>query len=256
MNRGIPLWAKLVVGAFMLLLVGVVGGPYVYIHFVEGKAPAPLSVNTSTSSTASAGTPSSPTTAATTPAAASSSAASGSTSSSSIDGTWKVGSGSVVGYRVNETLFGQSNTATGRTSSVTSSLMVAGHTVTAGSFTADLTTVASDKAQRDRQFQGRIMKTATYPTATFKLTQPVTLGSEPADGVTVTKQATGDLTLHGVTKSITFTVSLKKTGSTIAASGSVPVVFADYHIGNPSFAGTVTTDDHGTLEFLLNFTKS
>jgi polyisoprenoid-binding protein YceI len=237
MNRGIPFWAKLVVAAFILLLLGVVGGPYVYIHFIEGKAPAPLSVNTSTSVTASAS--------ASTPA-----------SSSSIDGTWKVGTGSVVGYRVNETLFGQSNTATGRTSSVAGSLTVAAHTATAGSFTADLTTVASDKSQRDRQFQGRIMNTATYPTATFKLTQPIALGSEPADGVTVAKQATGDLTLHGVTKSITFTVSVKKTGSTIAASGSVPIVFADYHIGNPSFAGTVTTDDHGTLEFLLNFAKS
>jgi polyisoprenoid-binding protein YceI len=250
MNRGTPLWAKLVIAAFALLLVGVVGGPYVYIHFIEGKAPAPLSVNTSTSSTASAGSPSSPT------SAAPSGSSSGSTSSSSIDGTWKVGSGSVVGYRVNETLFGQSNTATGRTSSVTGSLTVAGHTATAGSFTADLTTVASDKAQRDRQFQGRIMNTATYPTATFKLTQPIALGSEPADGVTVTKQATGDLTLHGVTKSITFPVSIKKTGSTVAASGSVPIVFADYNIGNPSFAGTVTTDDHGTLEFLLDFTRS
>ena len=234
MNRGTPLWAKLVIAAFALLLVGVVGGPYVYIHFIEGKAPAPLSVNTSNSSTAS----------------------SDSSSSSSIDGTWKVTSGSTVGYRVNETLFGQSNTATGRTNSVTGSLTVAGHTATAGSFTAALTTVASDKAQRDRQFQGRIMNTATYPTATFKLTQPIALGSEPTDGVTVTKQATGELTLHGVTKSITFTVSIKKTGSTVAASGSVPVVFADYHIGNPSFAGTVTTEDHGTLEFLLNFTRS
>ena len=240
MNRGVPVWAKLVIAAFLLLVVGVVGGPYVYIHFIEGKAPAPLSVNTSISSTSSA----------------SASASAGSTSSSSIEGTWKVTSGSTVGYRVNETLFGQSNTATGRTSSVTGSLTVAAHTATAGSFTADLTTVASDKSQRDRQFQGRIMNTATYPTATFKLTQPIALGSEPADGVTVTKQATGDLTLHGVTKSITFTVSIKKTGSTVAASGSVPVVFADYHIGNPSFAGTVTTEDHGTLEFLLNFTRS
>lgn len=240
MNRGVPGWAKLGIGAFIVLVVAAVGGPYVYIHFIEGKAPAPLSVNTSTSPASS-----------TSPSATSSSA-----SSTSLDGTWSVGSGSVVGYRVHETLLGQSNTATGRTSSVTGSLTVAGDTVTAGSFSADLTSVASDKSQRDHQFQGRIMNTATYPTATFKLTQPVALGSEPADGVTVTRQATGDLTLHGVTKSITFAVSVKRTGSTIAASGSVPIVFADYNIANPSFAGTVTTDDHGTLEFLLNFTRS
>jgi polyisoprenoid-binding protein YceI len=240
MNRGVPGWAKLGIGAFIVLVVAAVGGPYVYIHFIEGKAPAPLSVNTSTSPASS-----------TSPSATSSSA-----SSTSLDGTWSVGSGSVVGYRVHETLLGQSNTATGRTSSVTGSLTVAGDTVTAGSFSADLTSVASDKSQRDHQFQGRIMNTATYPTAAFKLTQPIALGSEPADGVTVTRQATGDLTLHGVTKSITFAVSVKRTGSTIAASGSVPIVFADYNIANPSFAGTVTTDDHGTLEFLLNFTKS
>lgn len=240
MNRGVPGWAKLGIGAFIVLVVAAVGGPYVYIHFIEGKAPAPLSVNTSTSPASS-----------TSPSATSSSA-----SSTSLDGTWSVGSGSIVGYRVHETLLGQSNTATGRTSSVTGSLTVAGDTVTAGSFSADLTSVASDKSQRDHQFQGRIMNTATYPTATFKLTQPIALGSEPADGVTVTRQATGDLTLHGVTKSITFAVSVKKTGSTIAASGSVPIVFADYNIANPSFGGTVTTDDHGTLEFLLNFTKS
>ena len=241
MNRGVPRWAKLAIAAFIVVVVGAVGGPYVYIHFIEGKAPAPLSVNTSTSPAA-----------ATSPGTTSSSE----TSSSSVDGTWSVSSGSVVGYRVHETLLGQSNTATGRTTSVTGSLTVAGDTVTSGSFSADLTSVASDKSQRDHQFQGRIMNTATYPTATFKLTQPIALGSEPADGVTVTKQATGDLTLHGVTKSITFAVSVKKTGSTIAASGSVPIVFADYNIANPSFAGTVTTDDHGTLEFLLNFTRA
>jgi polyisoprenoid-binding protein YceI len=241
MNRGVPRWAKLAIAAFVVVVVGAVGGPFVYIHYIEGKAPPPLSVNTSTSPAA-----------ATSPGATSSSE----TSSSSVDGTWSVGSGSVVGYRVHETLLGQSNIATGRTSSVTGSLTVAGDTVMSGSFSADLTSVASDKSQRDHQFQGRIMNTATYPTATFKLTQPIALGSEPADGVTVTKQATGDLTLHGVTKSITFAVSVKKTGSTIAASGSVPIVFADYDIANPSFAGTVTTDDHGTLEFLLNFTKA
>jgi hypothetical protein len=33
--------------------------------------------------------------------------------------------------------------------------------------------------------------------------------------------------------------------------GDIPVLFSDYNIQNPSFAGFVTTQDHGTLEFLL-----
>ena len=237
-----------VVAAVVLVIAGVVGGPYVYIHYVEDKAPPPLSVNTTTSGSASA-------TGGTTPATGAASPSPGALSSGSLDGTWKMASGSTAGYRVNEMLFGQSETATGRTTSVTGSLTLADGSVTAGTVSVDLTTVASDRSQRDHQFQTRIMNTSTYPTASFKLTQPIAVGSTPADGVTVTRQVTGDLTLHGTTKSVSFTASIKKTGSTVAVSGSIPVVFADYNIPNPSFAGVVTTDDHGILEFLLNFTQ-
>jgi len=233
--KRLPTWSRWAIAATVVAILGILGGPFVYIHFVQGPAPAPLSVDT--------GTLSAPT-------------ASASATPSSLDGNWTVASGSTAGYRVNETLFGQSDTAVGRTSAITGSLTVSGDTVTAGSFSADLTTVSSDRAQRDGQFQGRIMNTSTYPTATFKLTKPVSLGSEPADGVTVTRDVTGDLTLHGTTRSVTFAVSLKKTGSTVATSGSIPITFADYNISNPSFGGVVTTDDHGTLEFLLNFTHS
>lgn len=239
MNR-FPTWARWAIAAAALAALVFVGGPFVYIHFIEGAPPPPLSVNTS-------GSPS-PT--------ASSNASSSDPSSGSVDGTWTVASGSTAGYRVHEVLFGQSNTAVGRTTAIMGSLTVSSDTVTAGNFSADLTTVSSDRAQRDGQFQGRIMNTSTYPTATFKLTKPVSLGSEPADGVAVTRDVTGDLTLHGTTRSLTFTVSLKKTGTTVAASGSIPITFADYNISNPSFGGVVTTDDHGTLEFLLTFTQS
>jgi hypothetical protein len=37
---------------------------------------------------------------------------------------------------------------------------------------------------------------------------------------------------------------------------AVPVLFSDYNIQNPSFAGFVTTQDHGLLEFLLVFNKA
>ena len=42
--------------------------------------------------------------------------------------------------------------------------------------------MTSDEQRRDSQFQGRIMDTATYPTATFELTEPITLDSLPANG--------------------------------------------------------------------------
>jgi polyisoprenoid-binding protein YceI len=162
--------------------VALVGGPYIYIHFVEGAAPAPLSLATA---------PPMPTPTVT---------SSGQTGSGEA-GNWQVSDGSLVGYRVKEVLFGQSNVAVGRTGDITGSIAVNGTTITAGTLTVDMATVESDQSRRDGQFNGRIMETATYPTATFTITQPIDLGSIPVEGTEQSYRATGDLTLHGVTKS-------------------------------------------------------
>ncbi len=229
-------WKRWLGIGVVALALAVVGGPFIYIHFVEGKAPAPLTLSPSPSSSDQAQTP--------TP-----SQSNGDTGATS--GTWNVATGSIVGYRVREVLLGQSNTAVGRTSSITGSMTVRGTTITAATFTVDMTTVTSDQSRRDGQFNGRIMDTATYPTATFTLTEPIKLGSVPAQGGQRTFQATGDLTLHGVTKPVTFQVTGRYTGSTAQILGSIPITFADWNIPNPSF-GPVTTEDHGVLEFSLN----
>jgi polyisoprenoid-binding protein YceI len=125
--------------------------------------------------------------------------------------------------------------------------------VTAASFTVDMTSVTSDEARRDEQFDGRIMEVSTYPAATFTLTEPIDLGSILANGVKRTVEATGDLTLHGVTKSVTFDVTGRRNGSIVQIAGSIPITFADYDISNPSFPPVVTTEEHGELEFALAF---
>ena len=167
-----------------------------------------------------------------------------------VQGTWNVSSGSEAGYRVKEVLFGQSTTAVGRTTAVTGAMTLEGTSVTEGSFSVDMTTVTSDERRRDRQFHGRIMETGTFPTATFVLTKPVDFGAEPPPNQVATASATGDLTLHGVTRSASFEVEAKRTAAGIQVSGSIPVVFADYRIENPSNVAA-RTEDHGVLEFLL-----
>jgi polyisoprenoid-binding protein YceI len=156
---------------------------------------------------------------------------------------------------VQEVLFGQSNVAVSRTSAVTGSITVTGTTIDAGTFTVDMTTVASDQNRRDAQFNGRIMETGTYPTATFTPTKAIDLDSVPAQGTQRAYEVTGNLTLHGVTRTVTFKVTGRYTGSTLQVAGSIPVTFADWNILNPSF-GPVTTEDHGVLEFALTFTHS
>ena len=68
-----------------------------------------------------------------------------------------------------------------------------------------MTTFHSDESRRDSQFNGRVMNVATFPTATFNITQPDPVRPVvPAEGKTVETTATGDLTMHGTTKSATF----------------------------------------------------
>jgi polyisoprenoid-binding protein YceI len=222
-------------GIPLLLVLAFVAGPYVYIHFVEGPAPKKLSFTTRTTRASATTAPG--------------------TATTTLDGAWKLTTGSEVGYRVGEVLFGQSTTAVGRTSSVTGTLTVAATTVPSATFTADMTTVSSDRSQRDNQFKGRVMNTSQYPTSTFSLTTPIDLATIPGDLVQVKVSATGQLTLHGTTRSVTFPLTARRNGNTIEVNGTIPVKFADYNIPNPSF-GPATTDDHGELEFLLSFSRA
>jgi polyisoprenoid-binding protein YceI len=215
-----------ILAGVVILVVLAVGGPFVYIHFFN-QAPAALTLPASSA-----------------PAA----------SSSTVTGTWTITSGSVVGYRVNEVLLGQNTTAVGRSSDVTGHLTVTGSsaaasTVTAATFSVPMDTIHSDKSQRDAQFDGRIMNVSQYPTGTFTLTAPITLKGDSEESYT----AHGNLTLHGATKAITFPLQAELKNGQIEVLGDIPVLFSDYNIANPSFAGFVTTQNHGILEFLLIF---
>ncbi len=226
-------WALAAVLALVLLPVV---GTFVYLNVFRSDPPDRLSVDDVTTTTAT-GDP-----------------APGGEGEEGIEGTWTVADGSVVGYRVQETLFGQSAEGVGRAEGVTGSLTVEGTTVTAATFEVDMTTFKSDESRRDSQFQGRIMETAEFPTATFTLTDPVDLGSVPADGEDVTVEATGELTLHGVTRTVTVPLTGRLTGSTFAVDGSVTIAFADYEIDDPS-GGPASVGDDGELEVLLIFSR-
>jgi polyisoprenoid-binding protein YceI len=238
-------WKKIVIA--LGVLVGVVlGGSFVYAKLIN-KADPVLSqsdVNSRLDATTT-------TVAGAAPAATAPPAPSGGTT---VDGSWTIATDSEVGYRVNESINGFKTTANGRTQSITGSITIAGSKATAGSWTVDMTTFHSDESRRDGQFNGRIMDVAKFTTSTFTLTSPIDFGATPAEGGSVKVKATGDLTLHGTTKSVTFELTATWKNGRIGVLGNIPVVFADYGIPNPSRA-TISTDDHGLLEFVLIFTR-
>ncbi|MBI2704698.1 MAG: YceI family protein [Actinobacteria bacterium] len=241
-----PHYLRWILGAVALALLLFVGGPYAYLNLFSSEAPAPLSLSATPSSVASASSAAS---------ASSGGAAQGqAATNTSINGTWTIASGSQAGYRVKETLFGQSTEAVGRTSGVIGSVTIADQKVTKADVTVDMKSVTSDKSQRDGQFQSRIMQTSTFPTATFSLTKPIDLSTVPADGTTTNFTATGKLTVHGVTKTVDIPLQAKRDGNTIALSGSYNITFADFDIDNPS-GGPAQVGDTGTLELLVNLSR-
>jgi polyisoprenoid-binding protein YceI len=206
------------------------------------------------------------------PAASSSPGASSAAGSSSapqtggIDGTWTVDtsigsfsdfSSSFVGYRVQEELATiGGNTAVGRTPNVSGTMTIAGTQVTEATIEADLTTLESDDDRRDGQLRQRGIQTNQFPTATFKLTSPIELGSVPTDGQEVSVTADGQFSLHGVTKDVQIPLKAKLSGDVIAVTGSLPITFADYGVEAPSSFVVVSIDDHGTMELQLFFARS
>lgn len=257
-------WMKWAIAAVVVAVLALVAGPFIYINFIKDDAPDRFALDDTTAGTDASSATSPPTTGpaatvsvdpavtatpAPAPAATAAPAAAG-----GADGTWVVAAGSAVGYRVVEVLFGQDTEGVGRTDQVTGQFTVAGSHVSDATFEVDMTTLASDESRRDNQFNGRLMDTATFPTATFALTAPIELGSAPADGAPVTATATGDLTLRGVTRPVTLEVQAQKDGEGIQIVGSTDIVFADYSIPQPDIGG-ITTQDHGLLEFDLQLSR-
>jgi polyisoprenoid-binding protein YceI len=225
-----------------VLLVAVVG-PWLYINVISDDPPERLTLDDATTTTAGSATDASSTT-----SAAPSSVPEG------IEGTWSITAGSQAGYRAKEVLFGQDAEAVGRTSTVTGTMTIEGTTVTATEVEVDMTTVASDESRRDGQFRNRIMDTATFPTATFSLSEPIELGAVPGDGEQLTRTVTGELTLRGVTQSVTFELTARRNGATIEANGIIPIDFDDYEIPDAS-GGPATVGRNGEVELLLVFAR-
>ncbi len=229
-----PPMTRVIAGLGALAVLGALAFGGVYWFLLGGSAPRQLAIQ---------------------PASTASPAAS--TSASPGTGMWTVGTGSVTGYRVREQLAGlpAPSDAVGRTSSVTGSLTLAqsadGYTVATATFTVDVTTLTSDRAMRDRRIHQIGLESDRYPTATFKLTSPMVLPATASTGQTVHVSATGDLTIHGTTRSVTIPMDAQLSGSQIQVVGSLTFPFSEFNMVPPSIGGFVTVQDNATMEFSL-----
>ena len=222
----------LIAGAVVVVLVGVLVGPWMYGTFIaQDDAPA------ATVSTEGARPASGP-----------------------VDGQWAVGPGeganaTAAGYTVSEILNGARVTVVGTTDQVNGNVSIAGEKLTAAEVVVQVAGIATDNARRDSAFREDVLDAETFPTAKFALTTPVDLASLPTDGTAATVKADGTLTLEDQTRPVSVDVKVLHSGDTLVASGAIPVTWSDYGITPPSL-GFVTVDDHGTVDFLISLARA
>jgi polyisoprenoid-binding protein YceI len=246
----------------------IVGGFGVWYIFLRPAGPPP--VGTGAPNIPGVGTPAPSAGATTTPTVTATEEPAGTgLPAGALDGTWSVDrsigsfdygtgdfSGSWVGYRVQEELVNVGGgEAVGRTPQVTGSVTIDGSAITQARFEADLTTLESDQSLRDGQLGSQGIQTDRFPTATFVLTQPIDLGELPAVGEDIEIDATGDLTIHGVTREVTIPLHAALHEGVIAAAGSLTFAWQDFDMERPSAQRVISLADEVTMETQLFFSK-
>src|SRR5881397_1204155 len=236
------LWIPIAALAALLVLGG--GGAYAY--FFSGLRTSPPTLALASPSPTASGTASP-------------------TSGTAGTSTWTIASGSLAGYRVKEQFVGQSSSheAVARTSAVSGQATItqSGTTyqLSAATITVQLSSLASvdsvagyNVTNRDRIVQ-QSLDVNQFPSAVLKL-QPVAIPSGADSGQTVTFPVTGDLTIHGVTRTVTATVQLRVVNGTPQLVATIQTNMTDFGVQPPSI-GFTTVQPAVTVEAQLSFSR-
>ena len=155
-------------------------------------------------------------------------------------GAWTITDKSKATIRVREQLVGVSLpsdavlTATGAKGSF--ELNADGTFESGKTITFDLTTLSSDQRDRDNFIKNDTLQVRQFPTAQFVPTKTTGLTVPLASSGTFTFTLTGNMTIKGKTKEVTFDVTAKRDGSdlTATATANPSWKFADFGMTAPS----------------------
>jgi polyisoprenoid-binding protein YceI len=175
-----------------------------------------------------------------------------------FSGRWKIAGGSVAGYRVREQLgfLPALSDAVGRTSAISGEATFAEAkrvvTVTAASFTIDVSKLTSDRPMRDQHIRTIGLQSDRYPTATFRLSDRLTLPASALSGKVVHVSVIGELNIHGTTRRETIPLVMRLSNAGIEAVGSLTFPWSEFNMTAPTVAGFVTVTNKATMEFDLH----
>ncbi|HEY1391302.1 MAG TPA: YceI family protein [Ktedonobacterales bacterium] len=169
-------------------------------------------------------------------------------------------SSSKATFTIDEVLFGNPNTVVGETDKVAGQILVNAQDPSKsqlGEIKIDVSTLVTDNDLRNRTLQGRILQTDTSANqyATFVAKSITGLPETITVGQQVSFKMTGDLTIHQVTKTVTFDVKVNVVSEKqITGTASTTVKYSDYGISVPDVPSVTGLGD--TVKLALDFTAN
>jgi len=170
--------------------------------------------------------------------------------------------GSSATYRVTEQFVGVAftNEAEGTTNLVSGTLTInADGTVASGSkLTVDLRGLKSDQDQRDGFIQNRTLETSKFPNAEFAPTKVTGLDKLVPSAGQAGISLTGNLSIHGVTKEVTFQgiVTFNPRNNLVSGRAKTSLTFDEFGLTQPKIGRLASVDNKIDLELVYRFKRS
>lgn len=164
-------------------------------------------------------------------------------------------------YRVKEQLVGVDflNDAVGSTTAVTGTIVVMpdGKFGPQSKLVVDLKSLSSDQELRDGYIRTRVLDTEKFPTLEFVPTAGLTANvpSQPT-AQAIGFKMTGNMTIKGVTKPVTWNIAGTLRGGTVAGVASTSIKFADFNLPKPAVPLLLSAEETIGLEIEFRAARS
>lgn len=115
-------------------------------------------------------------------------------------------------------------------------------------FTVDLTTLTSDRSQRDRFIRSNTLETSRFPTAEFQPEELRGFPSPPPSSGTLRGELLGPLTIHGTERPVAFELDGRIDGNTVVGTAKTEFTITEWGMRLPRVAIVLSVEDSVRIE--------
>ncbi|MGH7593504.1 MAG: YceI family protein [Gemmatimonadales bacterium] len=157
------------------------------------------------------------------------------------------------------TIFESPNDAVGVTRAITGGITLAPDgqiDASTSKIVVDLSTLTTDKKNRDKWIKTHTLQTDSFPNAVFIPRRLQGVGTPLPSTGNASATLLGDMTLHGVTQPVTWDVTLTGHGDEYSGTATTHIKFEDFGMDQPRLMIVVSVVDDIKLQYDFHFVRS